>query len=186
MHKNYGAKLTNPKDAIGSSKLPLDLVPDSLVCHAAVAFLEGALKYGKFNWRIAGVRASIYIAAMRRHIAKFTNGEWSDPKTGVPHLASVIACCGIILDANECGMLNDDRPPRHPTADMIDAMMDQVTALREQFKDCNPHQNTIEDSVWEPENNQTRITSDTTPLRRLRNSEQREIKPGETQKSGGR
>lgn len=140
-------KLTNPKDAIGSTKLPLHLVPDSLSCFAALAFLEGALKYGQFNWRVAGVRASIYLSAMERHMRKWKAGEDSDPKTGVPHLASILACAAIILDADVCGKLNDDRPPAVPTLPItIDVLGKKVADLKELFKDENPVQYTRQNS----------------------------------------
>ena len=177
----YDTKATNPKDDIGGKKLPLDLVPDSLICYAAMSFLEGALKYGKFNWRIAGVRASIYIAAMRRHLAKFVAGEWADPVTRVPHLASVIACSGIILDAQLCGKLVDDRPPMHPTAKLIDGMIGHIDHLKQLFDGHDPHQNTIEDSIWVPESNPTSITVNITEPPKLRNSVPPETKPGERQ-----
>ena len=90
---------SNPKDRIGATKLPLTLVPDTLSVFAAMAFAEGASKYGAYNWRIGGARASIYIDAMRRHVAKWWNGEDIDPETGIPHLASAVACLSIILDA---------------------------------------------------------------------------------------
>jgi hypothetical protein len=79
------SKPTNPKDAIGSTKLPLNLVPDSLTAYAALSFAEGASKYGSYNWRVAGVRASIYKAALERHLKKWWNGEECDPKTKVPY-----------------------------------------------------------------------------------------------------
>ena len=49
-------KASNPKDAIGSRKLMLHVVPSTVDIYAALGFTEGALKYGKFNWRVAGVR----------------------------------------------------------------------------------------------------------------------------------
>lgn len=141
-------KDTNPKDAIGSTKLPYHLVPDSLKTYAALAFCEGATKYGAFNWRIAGVRASIYKSALERHLAKWWNGEEADPVTGVPHLASVIACAGIILDARLVGKLNDDRPPRAPMAKLIDDSAETVQHLQKLHKDKNPRHWTVEDSEW--------------------------------------
>lgn len=135
----------NPKDAVGSGRLPMDLVPGTLVVHAALAFLEGALKYGKFNWRIAGVRASRYTAAMRRHMEKYENGQNRDPKTRVHHLASIIANAGILLDAELCGKLIDDRPPRAPVDRLIDEAAEVVAHLQELFKDHHPKQYTIED-----------------------------------------
>lgn len=139
-------KETNPKDAIGTTKLPLHLVPSVIPAYAALAFTEGAMKYGKYNWRVAGVRVSIYIDAMRRHIEKFQNGEWEDPDTRVPHLASVIACAGIILDAYHANKLTDDRPPVCDMASVIDGMQEIVVHLQDMFKDCDPHQHTIEDA----------------------------------------
>lgn len=132
-------KPTNPKDAIGCSKLPLDLVPDTLLVHAATAFAEGASKYGSYNWRVAGVRASIYRAAMGRHLMKWWNGEDCDPKTLVHHLASVIACAGILLDAEECYKLNDDRPPSVDMGSMISDMEHVVRWVRELNKGKAPH-----------------------------------------------
>jgi len=133
-------KPTNPKDRVGAKKLPLDLVPSTIVTHAALAYLEGALKYGAYNWRVAGVRASIYKAALERHLDKWWNGEWADPDTGVPHLASVIACAGIILDANHVGKLNDDRPPKTELGAHIQELEKVVAHLQEMFKDHNPVQ----------------------------------------------
>ncbi len=130
----FGASIAegnNPKDAIGATKLPLHLIPGTAKTYMALALLEGALKYGKYNWRVAGVRASIYIDALERHTEKWKDGQETDPKTGVPHLASVMACAGIILDARACGMLTDDRPPRAPTAEIIDAMAPVVRYLQQ-------------------------------------------------------
>ena len=54
----------------------------------------------------------MYKAALDRHMAKYYNGEWEDPKTRVPHLASALACIAVLIDGHEQGNLNDDRPPR--------------------------------------------------------------------------
>lgn len=142
-----GTKATNPKDAIGSTKLPLNLVPDTLPAMAALAFTEGAVKYGAFNWRVAGVRASIYEAALKRHLAKWWNGEDVDPATGVPHLASVIACAGIILDAALAGKLTDDRPPKVAMGELIDSLEAKVKFLKKLHKDKSPHHHTALDQA---------------------------------------
>lgn len=139
-------KDTNPKDAIGSTKLPLHLVPDSARAYLALAFCEGATKYGAYNWRVAGVRSSIYMSAAGRHMSKYWNGEWADPKTRVPHLASAMACLAIILDAELAGKLTDDRPPSVPLGDLIDVMSNTVQHLQELHKDMNPRHWTIADS----------------------------------------
>lgn len=142
-------KPSNPKDIIGSRKLPLDIVPDTLETMAAEAFLEGALKYGRYNWRIAGVRASIYYSATKRHMKKWWNGQNADKATRVHHLKSVIACVGIMLDAELFGKLEDDRPPcpdPDAMAELIDAMEAQVAHLKEMFAEHKPYQFTIADT----------------------------------------
>ena len=136
-------KPTNPKDALAVSKLPLHLVPSTLNIFAALAFAEGAAKYGAYNWRAAGVRASVYVSALERHLARWKNGEDVDPKTKVPHLSSALACIGIILDAGLCGKLTDDRPTAAPgTSDLIDRGEDIVAHLLEIFRDRNPRHHT--------------------------------------------
>lgn len=140
-------KPTNPKDLLGSGRLPLDLVPPGLVFYAAQAFLEGALKYGRYNWRVAGVRASIYKAALSSHLEKWWNGQDTDPVTGVSELGSVAACVAILIDAWMCGKLEDDRPPRMPPG-ALDALRngEVVGKLQALYGDRKPKQYTIADS----------------------------------------
>lgn len=142
-------KATNPKDLIGSTKLPMSLVPSTLITLAALAFLEGALKYGRYNWRIAGVRMCIYLDAIHRHTAKLQNGEDIDPVTHVPHLASIVACCGIIHDAKQFGLLVDDRPPALPgfSGTLDQEYVATVAHLKEVFKGYDPKQYTIADAA---------------------------------------
>jgi hypothetical protein len=128
------------------TKTPMHLVPGSAKAYLAMAFLEGALKYGKYNWRRAGVRNSIYLDAMERHYEKYKNGENLDEQTKVPHLASIMACCAIILDADLCGKLTDDRPPAADVSGLLDNLTEHVAYLKDVFKDHNPHQHTIEDT----------------------------------------
>lgn len=140
------SKPTNPKDALAVSKLPLHLVPDTVRVFSALAFAEGAAKYGAYNWRVAGVRASVYRSALDRHLASWWNGEAADPVTGVPHLASIIACAGILLDADLCGKLTDDRPPSAPIGDAIRAMEADVARILALFAKHRPRQWTIADT----------------------------------------
>lgn len=128
----------NPKDVIGSDKVPLSLVPATSLTYQSLGHLEGHLKYGLVNWREHGVRTSIYLDACYRHLAKFQNGEWEDPTTRVPHLGSALACIGIIVDAYECGKLVDDRPKSAPVAALIDRFSEKVRHLRELFKAHTP------------------------------------------------
>lgn len=128
-------KPTNPKDRAATSRLDLSLFPDTAVIYGALAMTEGDLKYGGYNFRVGGVLSSVYIAACRRHLAKWWNGEWADPKTGVPHLASALACIAVLIDAVECGVLNDDRPPETDVAMLLAEMETKVKHLQEIFPD---------------------------------------------------
>lgn len=127
-------KPTNPKDAAATNRLPLDLVPGSLKAFAALAYAEGAAKYGAYNWREAGVRASVYRAAMERHLEAWWHGEDVDPMTGVPHLASIIAGAGILIDAGLLGKVTDDRPPPAPVGDLIRRLEKDVRRVRGMFR----------------------------------------------------
>jgi hypothetical protein len=57
-----------------------------------------------------------------------------------------MACCAILIDAEVCGKLRDDRPPKAPVSDQIDRLSEVVGHLKELFKDENPYQYTIKDS----------------------------------------
>lgn len=140
------SKDTNPKDAIGVRKLPIGLVPSTGINLAAVAFLEGAMKYGRYNWRVAGVKSSIYYDAAMRHLEKYWNGEEYDWETDVPHLASAIACLMIIVDAKACHKLDDDRPPFADVNAQIHDLEDIANGVRNRFADRKPYQWTINDA----------------------------------------
>jgi dATP/dGTP diphosphohydrolase, N-terminal len=144
-------KEVNPKDLIGSGKLPIGLFPQSAIVHGTLAMLEGALKYGRYNFRVAPVRASIYFDAQQRHMFKYWNGEFADPTTQVLHLGSAIACIAIILDAHLKQALIDDRPPvNFNLVREIDMVAGVVKHLQEIFKDHNPQQYTILNTQGEP------------------------------------
>jgi hypothetical protein len=66
---------TNPKDRIGVTKPDLSLVPPSAIIEEARALEDGAGKYGPYNWRDKHVRARVYIAAAKRHMDSWLDGE---------------------------------------------------------------------------------------------------------------
>lgn len=143
-------KPTNPKDAIAGSKCQLGLVPDVARIALALAFTEGATKYGRFNWRIAGVSASVYRNAMERHMIKWWNGQDRDADTTVHHLANLMACCAIILDAEVYGKLNDDRPPapdRDAMARAVDGAEVTTRFLKKLFENFTPRQFVLGDTT---------------------------------------
>lgn len=113
-------KDSNPKDAAASGRVPMHMVPDTLALYAAMGFAEGDSKYIAYNFRVAGIRVTVYVSALRRHLMKYFNGEWADKKTGIPHLASVAACTSILIDGHVTGLLQDDRPPAVDLGDEIE------------------------------------------------------------------
>lgn len=111
---------SNPKDLIGVTKPPLDLIPPASKIYQAIAMKNGSDKYGPFNFRQKKVKASIYLAACQRHMDQWMDGEENASDSGVPHLAHAIACLGILIDALETGNLIDDRPPKGCAAKLIE------------------------------------------------------------------
>ena len=139
-------KASNPKEAFGSAKLPLDIVPDTAIALASLALLDGALKYGKHNWRVEGVRVSTYTAALQRHMAAWENGE-EDAPDGVPHLAHALACLAILVDAKAAGKLTDDRPPSIDYAGWSKELTKWVGIVKERHQDKSPRHYTIDDTA---------------------------------------
>ena len=141
-------KPSNPKDILGSKRIPMDLIHPLTLSEGALAMVEGMLKYGKWNFLAVGVRVSIYIGAAMRHLLKYYFGEERDPKTGVHHLGSVIACVNIIFAAKSANKLTDDRPPSSPNVpSLVDEFEARVAHLQELFKDFHPKHYSIQDEI---------------------------------------
>ncbi|MGY3278184.1 dATP/dGTP diphosphohydrolase domain-containing protein [Bradyrhizobium sp. S3.7.6] len=118
----------NPKDRFGIRKVSLSKVPAVAIAHEAHAMMDGAEKYGPFNWRENAIITSIYIDACRRHIdAYYDAREQCAPDSEAHHLGHARACLGIILDAEATGNLIDDRPK----AGMITAVFNKIAATIE-------------------------------------------------------
>lgn len=139
-------KDTNPKDAIGSDKLPLHLWPTTATAAGSIALLNGALKYGRANWRHTGVRATIYADGLRRHLDRWLEGEEVDPDDGVPHLWAFLAGAAILVDAKAAGKLVDDRHTPGGYLEFASGVATpHVKRLKELHKGRNPRHYTITD-----------------------------------------
>ncbi len=139
-------KDTNPKDAIAGKKLPLWLLSPIAKAQWALGMYSGMVKYGAWNWRVAGVRASVYLSALHRHLDAYVSGEEYDPTDGTHHLGNIMACAAILLDAKAAGKLTDDRPPSvgiRPTYAELEALVEKLQA---QYADKNPRHYTIADT----------------------------------------
>jgi hypothetical protein len=106
----------DPKGAIGATKTPLALIPPYAMEQTAWVHRLGAEKYGSYNWRQTGVCATTYVAAIMRHLNAWRDGEDLDPESGISHMAHVACSCNILLDAQHCNTLQDDRYRKPDTA----------------------------------------------------------------------
>ena len=107
-------KPTNPKDAVGVLKTPMSVVPPVVIAELGLGMYEGARKYGAYNFRTIGVKASIYYDATMRHLMSWWEGEDLDPDSGagLHHITKAIASLTVIRDAMIRGKFTDDRPPK--------------------------------------------------------------------------
>jgi hypothetical protein len=139
-------KATNPKDYAATTRVPLWLLSPFAKAHWALAQFAGLIKYGAWNWRFAGVRTSVYLSAMERHIDRFKSGEETDPIDGTRHLANIMACAAILLDAQAVGKLVDDRPPSVSVAGDYAQCEALAAKLFEKYADKTPRHFTIADT----------------------------------------
>ncbi len=140
-------KDTNPKDAIADTRVPLFLLSMVAKAQWALAQFAGMCKYGAWNWRVTGVRASVYLSAIERHLEAYKGGETFDPVDGTDHRGNIMACCAILMDAQAAGVLVDDRPPRIAFRPTVAAVEAQMAVLKEKYKDRSPRHYTIEDTL---------------------------------------
>ncbi len=110
-------KFNDPKGAIGATKTPLGLIPPHAMEQTAWVHKLGADKYGPWNWRETGVCASTYVNAILRHLNAWRDGEDLDPESGISHLAHIACSANILMDAEYCNKLQDDR---NKSADVLD------------------------------------------------------------------
>ncbi|MCK9542122.1 MAG: DUF5664 domain-containing protein [Novosphingobium sp.] len=105
----------NPKDAVGTRKVPFSTVSSRVTAEVGLAMLEGARKYGRHNYRKVGVRGSVYYDACQRHLTSWWEGENIDPDSGLNHIIKAIACLYVLRDSMLMENWTDDRPPKTKT-----------------------------------------------------------------------
>lgn len=130
-------KPTNPKDAVGINKVSFSVIPANVLGEVAVALTEGALKYGKHNYRGVGVRSSVYYDASLRHLMAWWEGEDIDPESGLSHVTKAITGLMVLRDCMMRGNFTDDRPPKS-NADWMVPLNEHTVKLRNQYKYRNP------------------------------------------------
>lgn len=118
-------KDTNPKDAVSGKKARwFSFIPVRVLIGLGLAMYEGTRKYGRHNYRVAGVRASVYVDACTcGHLQPWWEGQDIDPDSGLHHIDKAIASLVVLRDAIYQGNWVDDRPPR---VENYDAMMQEA------------------------------------------------------------
>lgn len=138
------AQTANPKDLIGNTKVAISRFPVIGTIMGAHAMMDGAEKYGPYNWREKNVVAHIYVDAAMRHWMDWFEGQETASDSGVHHLGHAIACAAILLDAQAHGNLIDDRPIKKKEdgtpvnldwlPDLLDNLSAKIKAKREKAK----------------------------------------------------
>lgn len=128
------SKPSNPKDAAAFGKrIAWSVIPWRVLAGLALALAEGAWKYGRHNYRPAGVRASVYIDACLRHLFAWVEGQDIDPASNLSHIDKAMACLVVLRDSMLQGNWDDDRPPR-VEGDWIACANIQYEALAERMR----------------------------------------------------
>lgn len=134
-------KDTNPKDAVGTKKWrQYCTVPTTILWELGVAMLEGARKYGRHNYRIAGVRASVYVDAAKGHIDQWWEGEDIDEESKLNHITKAVASLVVLRDAMIQNKWVDDRPPktdldalRANLQEAVDSIFERIPEAKDAF-----------------------------------------------------
>ncbi len=113
-NKDSNMKSSNPKDIVGVRKAPMSTVPSRVMLEVGLAMLEGARKYGRHNYRVAGVCASVYYDAAIGHLMSWWEGEDIDLDSNLHHLIKSMASIAVLRDGQHMENWIDDRPPRLP------------------------------------------------------------------------
>jgi hypothetical protein len=81
---------------LDKSKIPVQLVPPSLVNASGRALAHGIEKYARHNW-MRGMDYSEIIGGLKRHISNFENQEVCDEDSGLAALDHIAACLTFLL-----------------------------------------------------------------------------------------
>lgn len=108
--KSERQAVVNPKELAGAKKpASWSVMPRWVMMVVGRIMTVGAAKYGAFNYRESPIAALTYEDALERHLQLWFDGEDNDPETGESHLASAIAGCILLMDAQQTGKLVDNR-----------------------------------------------------------------------------
>ncbi|KKM77928.1 hypothetical protein LCGC14_1365100 [marine sediment metagenome] len=132
----------NPKDGLGVRKSPTSGIPTIPKREVGLAMFEGALKYGRHNYRVTPVVGTVYIDSAERHIDAWIEGEDIDVVSGIHHLSKAAADLLLLRDAILMDAWVDDRPPHYPNPgeDLLSELNEKAAALIDRHPNvCEPY-----------------------------------------------
>lgn len=141
-------KVENPKDTIGSNKIPVHLFSAAGVYMGALGKLDGMLKYGRNNYRAADIRYTVYLDAIKRHCDALLECEDDDPDSELHHLCHILATADVLAESYAHGTLIDDRNycKKPFWRAFVNKLTPHVARLKEKHKDKHPKHYTIKDN----------------------------------------
>lgn len=131
------SKPSNPKDVVGIRKVSLSVLPTPVMWEVSLGMMEGALKYGRHNYRAIGVRASVYYDATQRHLTDWWEGQDIDPASRLNHITKAISSLTVLRDAMIRDNWEDDRPPATNPQFLVD-LNERASELVDQYAHMNP------------------------------------------------
>lgn len=131
-------KQTNPKDSVGIKKVPLSTVSSPVILEMGLAMLEGARKYGRHNYRVAGIRASVYYDASMRHLMAWFEGQDIDPDSGLNHITKALSTLMVLRDSMLQENWLDDRPPKTKNQTFINQLNKKAGEIIEKYPNSLP------------------------------------------------
>jgi len=104
-----------------------DLVPALAQNEYAKVLTLGAKKYAERNWE-RGMKWSMVIASLERHLNAFKRGEDIDPETGLLHTAQMMCNAAFLTEYFHTFPQGDDRPKWYKMKPKIGLDIDEVLA----------------------------------------------------------
>lgn len=105
-------KHSNPKSNQARTKFSMSCLPVAVLAELSTGAYEGAIKYGKHNYRETEISGAEYWDATLRHLMYWWEGEDLDPLSKVNHITKAISSLMVLRDSMISGTFVDDRPPR--------------------------------------------------------------------------
>lgn len=90
-------------------KLPMHLVPPSMITAMAEVMQAGAEKYEERNWE-KGMKWSIVYGCLMRHLMQWWQGADIDETDGINHIKKVLGNAAMLVEYLETHPDLDDRP----------------------------------------------------------------------------